>query len=70
MGRVSLVAGCQQKIVFSHYLIGCCGREAWYGPTDQTVIELWIVSGALLLRPVDLYKSVGDFTKGYYALIT
>jgi hypothetical protein len=49
MGLVSLVARCQQKLIFPHYLIGYCEREAGYGPTDQSVVELWIVSGALLL---------------------
>jgi hypothetical protein len=50
MGPLSLVARCQQKLVFSPYLIWCCGRKAGYEPMDQMVIELWIVLGALLLR--------------------
>jgi hypothetical protein len=49
MGLVSLVDGCQPNLVFSRCLIGCCGREAGYGPAYQTVVELWIVSGVLLL---------------------
>jgi hypothetical protein len=50
MGPISLVVGCHWKLVFPHCLIGCCVREAGYGPADQTIVELWIVSGALLLR--------------------
>jgi hypothetical protein len=38
-----------EAYLFPHCLIGCCGREAGYGPVDQTAIELWIVSGAFLL---------------------
>jgi hypothetical protein len=34
---------------FSPLLFGYCGREARYGPMDQMVVVLWIVSGALLL---------------------
>jgi hypothetical protein len=41
-----------------------------YGPMDQMVVELWIVSGALLLGVVDLYKYVDDFIKGCYVLTT
>jgi hypothetical protein len=70
MGPVSLVAGFNQSLSFPHCLIGCCGREARYGPTNQTTVELWIVSGALLLGVVDLYNSVDDFVKGCYALTT
>jgi hypothetical protein len=33
---------------FPHCLIDCCGREAGYGPMDQTVVELWIVLRTLL----------------------
>jgi hypothetical protein len=68
MGPVSLATGCQQKPIFSHCLIGCCGREAGYGHTNQTAVELWIMLGALLLRAVDLYESVDDFVKGCYVL--
>jgi hypothetical protein len=50
MCLVRLVAGCQQNLSFPRYLIGSYGREAGYGPMDQMVVELWIVSGALLLR--------------------
>jgi hypothetical protein len=39
-----------------------------HGTADQIAVELWIVSGALLLGSVDLYKSVDGFTKGCYAL--
>jgi hypothetical protein len=50
MGLVSLVVSCQQELDFSPLFFGCCGREAGYGPADQMVVVLWIVSGALLLR--------------------
>jgi hypothetical protein len=50
MGPISLVVGGQQKLDFFPLLFGCCGREAGYGPADQMVVVLWIVSGALLLR--------------------
>jgi hypothetical protein len=49
MCPVNLVAICQQKFVFFHCLIDCYGREDGYGPADQTAVELWIVSGAILL---------------------
>jgi hypothetical protein len=37
------------ELNFFSLLFDCCGREAGYGPADQMVIVLWIVSGALLL---------------------
>jgi hypothetical protein len=36
-------------LTFSHCFIDCYGREAGYGPVDQSADVLWIVSGALLL---------------------
>jgi hypothetical protein len=50
MGPVTLVVGCQRKLDFSHYFIGYYGREAGYGPADQSTGVLWIMLGALLLR--------------------
>jgi hypothetical protein len=38
-----------RSLSFPHCLIGCCGMEARYQPVDHTVVELWFVSGALLL---------------------
>jgi hypothetical protein len=49
MGPVSLVVGGQQELDFSPLLVGCCGREAGYGPMDRITVVLWIVSEALLL---------------------
>jgi hypothetical protein len=49
MSPVNLVADCQQKFVFPHCLIGCYGREAGYGPTNRSVVVLWVGLGALLL---------------------
>jgi hypothetical protein len=69
MGPVSLVAGCQHKLDFFsllHWLFW--EREAGYGPVNRSVVVLWIMSGALLLGAVDLFKSVDDFVKGCYVL--
>jgi hypothetical protein len=33
---------------------------------DQSVIVLWIGSGSLLLRAVDLFNIVDDYAKGCY----
>jgi hypothetical protein len=38
-----------RSLSFPHCLIDYCGREAGYGPVDQMDVELWIMSGALLL---------------------
>jgi hypothetical protein len=53
-------------LTFPRYLIGCCGKEAGYRPADQSVSVLWIMSGALLLRSVDLFKSIDDCVKGFH----
>jgi hypothetical protein len=50
VGPVSLVAWCQQKLVFSPLLLGCSRREAGYEPADRSVGVLWVGSGALLLE--------------------
>jgi hypothetical protein len=47
---VSLVASCQQKLDFSHYFMGYCGREAGYGLTDRSTVVLGIGLEALLLE--------------------
>jgi hypothetical protein len=70
MGLVSLVVSCQQKVDFPHYFIGCCWREAGYGPTNQSAGVLWIVSGALLLGVVDLFKFVDNCMKSCYMWTT
>jgi hypothetical protein len=33
---------------------------------DRSASMLWIMSGALLLGAVDLFKSVNDYAKGYH----
>jgi hypothetical protein len=70
IGPVNLVAGCQQKLDFSHCFISCYGREARYRPADWSVGVLWIVSTTLLLGAVDPFKSIDDCAKGYYMWTT
>jgi hypothetical protein len=71
MGIVSLGVGYQQKLdFFFHCFIVCCGREAEYELVDRSVSVLWIMSGALLLGEVNMFKSVNDCEKGCYALTT
>jgi hypothetical protein len=47
MGPISQVACCRQMSDFLHCFIGWLGRETRYGPTDQTIGVLWIVSGVI-----------------------
>jgi hypothetical protein len=48
IGSVSLVAGCQQKLVFSPLPQWLLWERRWVRTWDRTTVELWIVSGALL----------------------
>jgi hypothetical protein len=60
MGPVNLVAYYRQMFGFLHYFIGWLGRETGYGPTDQSVDVLWILSGALFSGAVTMSNSVND----------
>jgi hypothetical protein len=53
MGPISLVACYRQMFGFLHCFIDWLGIETGYGPADQIVDILWIVSGALFLGSSD-----------------
>jgi hypothetical protein len=51
-----------------HGFIGWLRRETKYGPADQSVSVLWIVSEPFLSGAVTLLNAVDDFVKVCYAL--
>jgi hypothetical protein len=70
MGPVSQVAGCQQKLIFPPPTASLAVVTEKLG-TDPWI--RWSLSCGLCREPffsrvVDLYKSVDDFAKGFYAL--
>jgi hypothetical protein len=71
MGPISLLAGCQQKLVFSPTAsLTVLGEKLG---TDQWIrrsLSCGLCRNPFFSGAVDLYKSIDDFTKGCYVLTT
>jgi hypothetical protein len=68
MDPISLVAGCQQKLIFPTALLAVVGEKLGTDPRIIRPSSCGLCWETFFSEAVDLYKFVDDFTKGYYAL--
>jgi hypothetical protein len=69
MGPVSLVVGCQQKLIFSPTAsLVVVGEKLGTDPWIRRLSSCGLCREPFFSGAVDLYKYVDDFMKGCYAL--